>query len=243
MKVVPQKDAIRIIPLKSGKIKHPPPQGLAYRGGPLIPNVAIHAIYWGTYWTTARNPSTNDIDAFLQFISSSSFITQLAEYNAGGFNIGQGRFVDSRIQNTPLSASISDAEIEQQLNGSIASPGPGVNNDLYFCFFPPGTQVTMGGGASCTSFCGYHNATSSRIYYAVIPYPGCNGCKPEADTLSSLTIFSSHELAEAITDPIPGSGWYDDVAGEIGDSCNQQPKPLGNYFVQKIWSAQANHCV
>jgi len=26
-------------------------------------------------------------------------------------------------------------------------------------------------------------------------------------------------LCEAITDPIPGQGWYDDANGEIGDIC------------------------
>src|SRR5207302_9519594 len=30
---------------------------------------------------------------------------------------------------------------------------------------------------------------------------------------------TSHELCEAITDPVPGEGWYDDTNGEIGDIC------------------------
>src|SRR5947207_11397663 len=33
----------------------------------------------------------------------------------------------------------------------------------------------------------------------------------------ALTSVSSHELAEAITDPVPGQGWYDDASGEMGD--------------------------
>jgi hypothetical protein len=30
---------------------------------------------------------------------------------------------------------------------------------------------------------------------------------------------SSHELCEAITDAVPGTGWYEDTNGEIGDIC------------------------
>jgi len=42
-----------------------------------------------------------------------------------------------------------------------------------------------------------------------------------------LTSTSSHELREAITDPIPGQGWYDDANGEIGDICAWKTKKLG----------------
>jgi hypothetical protein len=35
--------------------------------------------------------------------------------------------------------------------------------------------------------------------------------------IDALTGTSSHELCEAITDPVPGASWYDDHNGEIGD--------------------------
>jgi hypothetical protein len=50
-------------------------------------------------------------------------------------------------------------------------------------------------------------------------------------------------LCEAITDPIPGQGWYDDTNGEIGDICAWQTKKIGNYTVQLEWSNSANRCV
>jgi hypothetical protein len=58
----------------------------------------------------------------------------------------------------------------------------------------------------------------------------------------ALTSASSHELAEAITDAIPGQGWYDDQNGEIGDICAWQTKQLDNYTVQQLWSNQAGQC-
>src|SRR5207253_351259 len=50
-------------------------------------------------------------------------------------------------------------------------------------------------------------------------------------------------LAEAITDPVPGQGWYDNSNGEIGDVCAWQNKKLGTYEVQLLWSNRAKACV
>jgi hypothetical protein len=76
-----------------------------------------------------------------------------------------------------------------------------------------------------------------------MPYPGCTGCAGGLALLDAMTSTSSHELCEAITDPIPGSGWYDQAHGEIGDICAWQTKKLGNYTVQLEWSNNAGACV
>ena len=107
----------------------------------------------------------------------------------------------------------------------------------------PGTKVVQGGGASCQVFCGYHNDISDQIFYAVMPYPGCTGCTGTLDPFAALTSTSSHELCEAITDAIPGQGWYDDSNGEIGDICAWKTKTVGKYAVQLEWSNKANKCV
>src|SRR5215472_16169080 len=62
-----------------------------------------------------------------------------------------------------------------------------------------------------------------------MPYPGCAGCSGSMDTFSALTTTSSQELCEAITDAIPGQGWYDDTNGEIGDICAWKTKKLGQH--------------
>ena len=63
------------------------------------------------------------------------------------------------------------------------------------------------------------------------------------EVVDALTSVCSHELAEAITDPVPGEGWYDDTSGEIGDICAWQNKRLGAYEVQLLWSNRARACV
>jgi hypothetical protein len=103
--------------------------------------------------------------------------------------------------------------------------------------------VVQGGSSSCQAFCGYHDAIDGQIFYAAMPYPNCRGCLGSLSAFDALTSTSSHELCEAITDPIPGQGWYDDANGEIGDICAWKTKMLGQYTVQLEWSNAAEACV
>jgi hypothetical protein len=77
-----------------------------------------------------------------------------------------------------------------------------------------------------------------------LPCPG-GGCA-SGQTFDSLTEVSTHELCEAITDPIdyPSfTAWFDDHGnGEIGDICNFRATRLGGYNVQREWSNRYNAC-
>jgi hypothetical protein len=144
------------------------------------------------------------------------------------------------------SRSISDSAIQSFLqhqlttNGNLPTPTP---NALYFIFLPPGVRVSAFGGVSCQAFCGYHDAIQNQIFYAVMPFPGCSGCRGGISVFEALTLTTSHELSEAITDSIPGQGWYDDSNGEIGDICAWQSKAVGQYTVQMEWSNKLGRCV
>jgi hypothetical protein len=68
--------------------------------------------------------------------------------------------------------------------------------------------------------------------------------------LDFFTLTSSHELCEAITDAIPGEGWYwfrdNKHQGEIGDICESAPNAeerMGSYLVQREWSNFLKRCV
>src|SRR5258708_1616246 len=88
---------------------------------------------------------------------------------------------------------------------------------------------------SCTASCGYHENVGT-VYYAIEPYLACPGCT-SGSILDSLTKVSSHELAEAVTDPANGGGWWDPNSGdEIGDICNTSTTRLGGDLVQNQWS-------
>jgi len=250
-------DAIRIVPLHVPETVRTPtaeaaaatlPPQLTYRGGPLIASCEVFTIFWGTAWQqAAQSPLVGQLNQFFDFVLASPLIDQLAEYNVAGYQIARGKRTGTITITTPsLKHSVSDTAIQHMLQQEISSnpavPHP-TTNTLYFVYLQPGVKVVQGGSASCQAFCGYHNDISSQIFYAVMPYPGCNGCTGGLSLFDALTSTSSHELCEAITDPIPGRGWYDDSNGEIGDICAWTTKKIGQYTVQLEWSNKANKCV
>lgn len=248
-------DPIRIVPVhrvaELGQPAHgaaaaPQPE-LIYRGGALLTAVEVFTLFWGSWWQASQSlPLTDELNGFFDYILTSELLDQLAEYSTSGQAIGHGTRVGTATVTEPaLGVSVSDAQIQQTLQqligaGTIASP---TTNSLCFLYLPPNVAVTQGGSRSCQAFCGYHNATSTDVYYAVMPYPGCTGCAGGLALLDALTTTSSHELCEAITDPVPGEGWYDNHYGEIGDICAWQTRQLGSYTVQLEWSNLRGACV
>ena len=205
---------------------------LTYRGGPLIQNVEVTTIYWGSAWQ--NDPIRAQLDGFFDFVVASSLIDQLAEYNVPAFTIGHGKHVASLIvpQNPP--ATVDDTAIAAFVEQQIASGAvPAQNtNSLYFVFTPPGVTVTLQGSSSCKQFCGYHNTPDGSLFYGVVPYADCSGCEFSGAVFDSMTVIASHELCEAITDPVPGNGWYDDANGEIGDICESSTKVINTAGVR-----------
>lgn len=216
--VLARADPIRIVPLKvpPGLVAHRPgiaalPQpSVTYRGGPLLTSVEVFTIFWGSSWRTAHATLASQINDFFRFIVTSPLLDQMGEYSVRGYTIGHGRMAGAAIVSSPVpKRSVTDSALRQFLqqqiagNRAVAQPGP---NLLYFVYLPPGTAVTMGGGRSCQAFCGYHDAIDGRVFYAVMPYPNCRGCSGGMKALDALTSTSSHEMCEAITDAVPGTG-------------------------------------
>lgn len=220
---------------------------LTYRGGALLQSAEVFTIFWGGTWgtTPASADLMNKLNRFLKDILASPLIDQLTEYDVSGQTIGHGSFTGTRvIAASAPSKTVTDSTIQRQLKTWIRSGlVPKVTpNTLYFIYLEPGVASILGGSRSCQSFCGYHNNVG-RAYYAVMPFPACSGCLGGLSAFDALTGTSSHELCEAITDPVPGSGWYDDVNGEIGDICAWSFKQIAGYTVQLEWSNRENMCV
>ncbi len=245
-----QKEDAEIFKLANASTSATPPH-LTYRGGPLIQNVEVYTIFWGSNWaiTATYTAMATRINGFFSAILSSSLIDQLAEYNTSAphYTIGHGTLKGTKTitAGTPApGTTVTDAQLRIALNSWIATytvPAPTANS-LYFIYTDVNVKVTMGGSASCTNFCGYHGNIGST-YYSVMPFPTCNGCLGGLSAFNALTGTSSHELCEAITDPIPGSGWYDNNYGEIGDICAWKFKSVAGYNVQLEWSNKFQKCV
>jgi hypothetical protein len=243
-------DPIRIVPLYLPEELAAAPAAaphLTYRGGHLLTAVEVFTIFWGAAWQQQQAALAQTINQFFDFILTSPLIDQLAEYNVPGQAIGHGRRIGTFTLPSPSPPhSVTDSAIQHRLQQEIASnpaiPQP-TPNTLYFLYVPPGVAVVQGGSRSCQAFCGYHDSIGGQIFYAVMPYPGCGGCTGGLSVQDALTSTSSHELCEAITDAVPGQGWYDDAHGEIGDICAWKNKKVGQYTVQLEWSNQHNACV
>jgi len=241
-------DAIRIVPLRTEEALAPvvAPQ-LSYRGGPLLSEAQVFVFFWGDTWQ--QDPQVGlvqQINSFFDYVLTSEMVDQLAEYSVPGMAITHGTRTGSIELTTAPPSNVSDGDVKQLLQSELSSdpavPQPN-SSSLYFVFLPPGVTVGLNGGASCVNFCGYHSDIDGQVFYAVMPYPDCRGCAGGLSVIDALTATSSHELCEAITDPIPGQGWYDDQNGEIGDICAWQTKKLGGYSVQLEWSNTAGRCL
>jgi Big-like domain-containing protein len=156
---------------------------------------------------------------------------------------------------------IRDAQIADELQRQIAAGQlpPADENALYFVYFPAGIITSLRGHSACVAggFCGYHSTyrdpvSSLSVYYAVMPShengSGCDlGCGDQALTTAfdKISETSSHELAEAITDPEVGVGvfvdfplgWYDANNAEIADICDRSAHDaVDGFVVEKLFS-------
>lgn len=234
-----------------------PPIQLTYRGSRLIQHVKVATLFWGASWKSSS--LTGYFNRFFQALfADGQYMANLAQYSAGGYTIGNGSFVATDTDMQDPSSKVTDAQIQSEIRAQVAAghlPQPD-EDTVYFVFTPPNVVVYDGSGSnSVDDFASYHDYRfgSDGFAYAVIPYD---------DTLRDpryMTLYASHELAEAVTDPEPYDrtvGWYDDNYGEIGDipgtllDANQisvndfvdeLDAPDGTPFlVQKVWSLKAN---
>ena len=244
-------EIIRIVPLHPGPAgaaaaAPATPPNLTYRGGPLLTAVQVFTVFWGSAWQSAQAQLAQQLNQFFGYVLTSPLQDQMTEYNTAGATIGHGALAGTRTITAKSPArSITDARIQAAIQSWIkaGTVPPATAETLYFVYLPPGVTVSMGGQKSCSAFCGYHESIGGKVFYAVMPFPGCSGCAGGLATLDALTSTSSHELYEAITDPIPGQGWYDDANGEIGDICAWQTRKLDRWTVQLEWSNKAGRCL
>jgi hypothetical protein len=130
-------------------------------------------------------------------------------------------------------ACITDAQTQAELKAYTAANSlPNDLAHLYLLFFPPNAQTNLGAtNFSLTQFAGYHSHVGNLIYTNEPFDPGFAISTPNGDPSADSAINTiSHEVSEAITDPLGGSGWGDTATpgNEIGDECaNQYGAPLG----------------
>jgi hypothetical protein len=229
---------------------------VSFFGGNLLPHVQAQALYLGNEFSSApANTEPATFDAFLRDITGGPYMQALTR---AGFGVGPGSAVAGVVDNTSLAvgSTISDAFIRARLQADVNSgllQAPNANT-LYVVRVEPDVAVNLGLGQGTTQqgILGYHTAfvgtNGAPIRYAVVVSPGGaagNSVLPEATTaIDQLTAVTSHELAEAVTDPDVNSnvnngrlGWFDPQRGEIGDVEENNPNAfvrLDGHLVQEV---------
>lgn len=200
---VPARPRLHIVPLRDPNgpnaavgMTAPPGAQLSYFGGPVISNVHVVQVLYGSGSYNAQvagtaSPTMGNFYSDLTGLNS-GYTSLLTQYNTtipDGTNqtIGNGTF-DGLFQIVPSAgnngSTITDDQIQSELLAQITAghlPAPvldaaGNVNTLYMIFFPPGTTITQGGESSCQpgGFCAYHGTTSNtfnsnNLLYGVHP--------------------------------------------------------------------------
>lgn len=225
------------------------------RGNPLS-NVAVSVIYarpksvnadgsaglpsWIDSTSSLGLPISTvcELNNFVHDLIDSAFMDLLANtyVAAGEPRIGRGTFSGSTIVDLPFNhvdgspaIQIVHTDLENMLvtsvqMGLIAQPGA---NSLYLVFvFGSELQVVEpgSGGVLGSDNYGFHHSmvfpNGKTAAYCVV-----DASQPD----EALTMATSHELAEAITDPW-ADGWYDENGNEVCDLC----PPGGTYTLEQL---------
>ncbi|ORY49615.1 hypothetical protein BCR33DRAFT_587293 [Rhizoclosmatium globosum] len=235
---------------------------LTYGGGPVISNVEVTPIFYdastrfqpemlnfysaitdSVYMNACQFPSSHLTSFFLLCRLLKSF-SSVQEYSTQTQLIGRGKLVGSYVETGTIKGNLNDANdvrpyVRSLVEQGILNPN---SNSYYPIHFTKGINITTSGGRSCVNFAGYHSAVYTAdisgvdwTAYGVIPL--CD------DNLNIMLHPVSHELAEAITDPFPESGWKSrsKSVGEIADLCNwvggQVVDSTGKKWeVEPVWS-------
>jgi hypothetical protein len=189
----------------------------------------------------------------------------LAQYGVGRQSIQNGRFEKTYAEPQGITATpgtqVSDGDIQHLLRSELAGhnlPLPD-ENTLYFVFLP--ANVTLQGREPDR---GYHgsfpiSAGKPEGLYAVVRYEADPHHEVEPNNPHLTTSTVSHELAEAVANPVH-NGWYfindheeiADIPNNLYDYGWITPEEhwdvlIGfggqQYLVQRVWSNSDNRPV
>jgi hypothetical protein len=190
---------------------------LTYWGGPVISNVQVIVVLWGTHVvTTSPADGTATLGQFYTDITSSRYYDLLTEYTTSGIvgnngvstsnqTITHGSF-GSTVTITPskcpgdsaTACTLLDSDIQTELTNQITAknlPAPqsvaGIVNTYYAIYFPPNVTIQLDATTkSCVNggFCAYHSDTNTgTLPYGVMPDFSSGGCSQQRACATGTT--------------------------------------------------------
>ena len=242
-------------PPQKGTAVYPASYGsgnLIDHGGMEIGSAGFQAIYWNKSAASVQPQITAFVSAFADSANwdndATDDYTIVQQYGSSTTPIANLLTSNTALVDTKSTVSrYQDSQIQSYLTGLFNSGTLAAkNNVIYGLYFPAGMTICLQGGCSCSSFCGYHShfsygSGSTQIKYAVFPSPNCKGCSISGlKAADMLTIVSSHEIREAVTDPgdFNTNAWYDSAGYEADDKCawHNLYQITGGFWVQPEYS-------
>ena len=185
--------------------------------------------------------SSNNTQYYQDIASKVTYVSGLSTLSGaigsyGGFYLDTDAYpVSGCVDSVTPKNCITDTQLQTELKKVIALKGwTGGLNKIYMIYTAQGEGscfTSAGGAANCayTGYCAYHSSTTigtTPVIYANEPYGLAADCQvpgtpsPTGDVAADTAMTSaSHEISEAITDPLGGTGWTDTSGYEIGDIC------------------------
>ena len=206
--------------------------------GRVLSHPKIHNLYLDDDWdgNNPDAPTSAQLDAFTQALVSSHYLDEAGQYgvHSAEFTGSHGRSIFC----TPVQPELGHAEFVELLAwiscevgfDPIGPPGafpaitgvPQTNDDTLYVIYLPRSMNIIDGG--CDSLSGFHFLGRLRtrnsnflirypssfptFAYAVIP-TACASGSPQ-QIRDHITKAASHEIVEAATDPLVGTGWIND---------------------------------
>jgi hypothetical protein len=185
--------------------------GFHNRAGSQIAVPQVTNVYLGQFWG-----DRNFVEGFSQALIENGYLDPLQQLNYG---TGPGSYrgpIDGPT--IPAGTTFADQDAQSTVRalldqGTLQADA----NSLFMLILPDGVTSVISQDASCSQFCGYHDAfdyNGLEVAYAVLPSTLCQPC---GGLIGDFTAVYSHEVAEAVTDKVPGQGWVADDGSENGD--------------------------
>jgi len=242
------------------------PDDLGYYGGPVVTSAQHVNVWWGEGdGSTWGNP-----DTYEYYLNLSNMIEVLDRYTGQAKSNGHWPNANNWWSGGSPGVLLYDSQVAATVQ-SLATfdrttYGQPLNyGTMYHVFLPPGTDECFdnpaygcynpdGAAPGPFAFCGYHSYTTlgdgTVVLYSVEPYgsvPGCEG-SGSANVANDTNNVLGHEIAETVSDPIPGTGWVgqwaDNSGQENGDECAWtiiKQKLDGHTYYTQDWYSDAHH--
>jgi DNA-binding beta-propeller fold protein YncE len=242
-----------------------PPGELEGEGGPIFYRESGHVqhtpkvnlIFWGSNFSdTEKGVEVKTmLQTLFKNLTGSAYQGILTQYfdSTGRISstVTTTSYFDEKVK---APEKVTVLKLEEEISSAVSlNKWPIETTAQYFLVTAPGSTYESLPG------CAFHGVTTASahvtggIVYAFVPYQGdppysTNGCiktgNPSENPVFKTSKSSSHEYAEAATDPLIDSSWTNAVGQEISDICQSLADfelPSGAY-AQSQYDDHLNSC-